>query len=140
MDFSKLPLADMMGRKLEWLRTRSAILAENVANADTPGYEARDLKPLDFKTQLRRAGSTATAATLAVTNAHHIAATPGPTSAQLNVAKEQASIETTLSGNSVNLEQQMGKVGETQLAYHTVVELYRKHLSMIRTALGRSGV
>lgn len=139
MDFTKLPLADMMGRKLEWLRARSAILAENVANADTPGYEARDLKPLDFKAQLSRAAA-ATATPLAVTNVRHMAPPPDPMSGRLAVAKEQASFETTLSGNSVNLEQQMAKVGETQLSYQTVIELYRKHLSMFRTALGRGGV
>ena len=52
-------------------------------------------------------------------------------------AEETKPFETTISGNTVNLEQQMTKIGETQLSYQLAVDLYRKHISMFRTALAR---
>jgi len=139
MDFSKIPLAEMMARKLSWLGARSAVLAQNVANADTPDYAARDLKPLDFRAELKRAGGPAAVPQLVATSPRHLPAPTVSGSGRFASGKEPEPFETTLSGNSVSLEQQMAKVGETQLEYQTVVELYRKHLSMFRTALGRGG-
>ena len=127
----------MMSRQLAWLGARSAVLAQNVANADTPGYAARDLQPVDFRAELARAGGPDTSPTQ--TDPRHLAGFASADRGGFATAKEPAPFETTLSGNSVSLEQQMSKVGETQLAYQTVVELYRKHVSMIRTALGRNG-
>lgn len=43
MDFSDLPVMQMMSRKMSWLSKRTDLLAENVANVDMPGYAARDL-------------------------------------------------------------------------------------------------
>jgi flagellar basal-body rod protein FlgB len=137
MDYSKLPLSQMMTRQMAWFGARSSVLAQNVANADTPGYEARDLKPLDFKAELKRAGGAAATPVLAVTDPRHLAQAPGGRAPGVDVRKEPEPFETALSGNTVNLEQQMGKLGETQHGYQTVVELYRKHLAMFRTALGR---
>ena len=38
----------MLRERMTWLNQRQDVLSQNVANADTPGYVARDLKPLDF--------------------------------------------------------------------------------------------
>ena len=40
----------MLRERMSWLNARQDVLSQNVANADTPGYTARDLKPLDFET------------------------------------------------------------------------------------------
>ena len=48
MALGDLPLLSMMKLRLQWLGERQQVLAQNVANADTPGYEAKDLKDLDF--------------------------------------------------------------------------------------------
>ena len=39
----KLGLLDAISEKMRWHQTRQTLLAENVANADTPGYRGRDL-------------------------------------------------------------------------------------------------
>ncbi len=138
MDFSRLPLTQLMARKLAWLGQRSAVLAQNVANADTPDYKARDLKPLDFKSELNRAqGAPKSGSALSVSDVRHMQPNTGSGSRGFAQENEAQPFETTLSGNSVSLEQQMSKLGETQLEHQTVIELYRKHLAMFRTALGR---
>jgi flagellar basal-body rod protein FlgB len=42
MDFSDLPVMQMMTRKMSWLSKRTDLLAENVANVDMPGWPAPD--------------------------------------------------------------------------------------------------
>ena len=49
------PLLSMLRTRMTWLHQRQDVLSQNVANADTPGYVARDLKPLDFKDMLHAA-------------------------------------------------------------------------------------
>ncbi|MFB3102597.1 MAG: flagellar basal body rod protein FlgB, partial [Alphaproteobacteria bacterium] len=45
--------------------------------------------------------------------------------------------ETSINGNDVSLEQQLTRLGQTQLSYQATTNLYRKHLDMFRIALGR---
>lgn len=47
--------------------------------------------------------------------------------------------EVTLLGNSVTLEDQVTKVAKAAMDHQVTVNLYRKHISMIKTALGRPG-
>jgi flagellar basal-body rod protein FlgB len=43
----------MISRRMDWLSQRQTVLSQNVANADTPNYQPRDLKTLDFRAELR---------------------------------------------------------------------------------------
>ncbi|MHA1152522.1 MAG: flagellar basal body protein, partial [Alphaproteobacteria bacterium] len=38
---------------MEWLSQRQKVLADNIANADTPNYQPRDLNPSEFQRILR---------------------------------------------------------------------------------------
>lgn len=134
MDFNNLPVMQMMTRKMSWLSKRTDLLAENVANADMPGYGARDLKPVSFRELVRASESMATAAPR-VTNAHHLAGTM-PIRAFGDEEKPDL-FEATLDGNNVSLEQQLVKINESQISYQMTINLYKKHVDMIRTALGR---
>ena len=51
-------------------------------------------------------------------------------------ANDKRPFETTPMGNSVVLEEQMAKVGETGVNYKLATNLYRKHIGMLRMALG----
>ena len=71
MDLPDVPLLSHAARTHDLAASAPGCAVENVANADTPGYVARDLKPLDFEQALqqqRRNG-----ASLMTTNARHIA-------------------------------------------------------------------
>src|SRR6476659_4218241 len=71
MTLTDVPLLSMLREKMAWLNSRQAILSQNVANADMPGYAARDLKPIDFAQSLRDATHN-NAGTLRITDPRHI--------------------------------------------------------------------
>ena len=48
MAFSDMPLVGFLKNKMSWHQARQRLLAENVANADTPRFKPRDLKPIGF--------------------------------------------------------------------------------------------
>ena len=135
MDLESITLFSMLNKRLHWLSKRQSVLAQNVANVDTPGYKSRDLKPIDFE---KLARSAANAISLRVTNPGHIdSARGGGRELRAGTAK-QDSFETTLTGNAVDLEDQMLKVGQTRMDYDIALNLYRKHVTLLRMAL-RSG-
>ncbi len=136
MFFSEMPLMSMMVGKLSWLSERGEILAENVANADTPKYRARDLAEISFSQELtreRRGG----AGQPRRTNERHLEGSK-PVRA-FAIEDRPDNTESKLNGNTVGIEQQLISVGETQSAYQFTINLYRKHMDMLRTAIGRAG-
>ncbi|MGH6676724.1 MAG: flagellar basal body protein, partial [Xanthobacteraceae bacterium] len=52
MPIADIPILSMLRRRMEWHQEREQVLAENVANADTPGYRPRDLDPPNFQREL----------------------------------------------------------------------------------------
>lgn len=137
MDFGKLPLLTMFSKRLSWLGNRQTVLAQNIANADTPGYRAKDLKPQTFKEILGGNGSGGNGGvTLSATR-------PGHLGTGLQGRAERASAQDTdeisISGNSVDLEDQTMRVTQTGMDHQLTVNIYRKHIAMIKTALGRPG-
>lgn len=133
MDLDKLTLFGMMKGKLRWLNQRQDVLAQNVANADTPGYRARDLKAFDFQDMVKRPQNKLN---MNATTAGHLAGR-----VQRNGVADETigpSYETSPDGNAVVLEEQMGKVGENQLSHRLITELYRKQISMLKTAIGKN--
>eukprot|EP01133_Synstelium_polycarpum_P030075 gene30075-37106_t len=58
-------LFELASRQAEWLSVRQAAVSGNVANANTPGFKARDVEP--FKDVLQQ-----TQLTMAATNAKHL--------------------------------------------------------------------
>jgi flagellar basal-body rod protein FlgB len=131
MDFGSIPLFRAMAKRMSWLGEREKVLAQNVANADTPGYVPQDLKQQSFRDLL--GGSVRP--TLAATNAKHFTSSARAAGGFATAVDKGA--ETTPSGNRVSLEQEMMKVGETATQHHLVTSLYRRQLGMLRAALGR---
>ncbi|MHA7777725.1 flagellar basal body rod protein FlgB [Roseibium sp. M-1] len=133
MAVTDLPLFQALKSKMQWHQTRQTVLAENIANADTPGFNAREVKEYSFKDHIGRQSLGLATST---TRAGHISATLGG-SANAKV-EEMDSFEVTPSGNSVNLEEQMMKLTENQMDYQAATTLYTKGLGLIRTALSKS--
>ena len=134
MDLTQIPLFKAMAKKLSWLTERQTVLAGNIANANTPGYRASDLKPLDFPALLD--GSTGRL-TLVGTDPGHILAPPGAGNAAFKLAPPAPGSDQDLTGNSVNIEDQMMKVSQTATDYAFTTSLYKKQISLIKTALGQ---
>jgi flagellar basal-body rod protein FlgB len=129
----KIGLLDALGEKMRWHQTRQTLLAENVANADTPGYRGRDLAAFGFEEHVKEL-STTRIATLATQPGH------------ISVAGSDAdgfgprtinSFEITPEGNGVTLEDEMMKVAGNQMDYQAITALYTRSLKLIKTALGK---
>lgn len=134
MNLPSIPLLDVLRARMSWLNERQGVLAQNVANADTPGYVAQDIKPLDFAKVLANATQPASLSPgLATTDPHHIAL-PG-TSAPGGLNPDDLETGAT-KGEAVSSEEEMIKVADTQAQYQAAANLYSKAVDMMRTAIG----
>jgi flagellar basal-body rod protein FlgB len=135
MTISDLSLFQALKSKMHWHQTRQGVLAENVANADTPGYRGKDLEEFSFETALK---ARTTGLETNRTSARHLQGSMVRESGSAK-ADPRDGYEVTPDANSVVLEEQMMKVTENQMDYQTVASLYTKGLGLIRTALSRGG-
>jgi flagellar basal-body rod protein FlgB len=131
MDLSKIPLFEAMSKRMAWLSERQTVLAENVANADMPGYVARDLKPPDFRSMVSKSVQQVS---LLTTQPGHIAVK----SETMSTAETTNTTEPSLSGNRVSLEDEMMKVSQTANDFALTSTLYRANIGLIKAVLGRS--
>ncbi len=132
MNLKSLPLFGLMGRRMAWLTQRQAVLAQNIANADTPGYKPKDLNAASFKQML---ASGLRAAPMAQTSPAHMQPVRRPDQFRSDVTRE--AYGTSISGNAVVIEEQLLKVQESLGAHRLVTNLYGKHISMLKAAIGR---
>ena len=126
MDTTRSGPMALAERRLAWLERRQQVLAQNIANADTPGYRPRDLA--SFGQSLAAASQG-----LTVTSPRHIA--PGGTGARAR--PDRAAVEISPDGNGVSLDREALKVAETDQAHALALALHRRWAGMYRTALGR---
>lgn len=133
MAIGEIPLFAALKQKMNWHQTRQGLLAENVANAETPGYRGRDLKAFDFETQVSQF-STAQVATVS-TNAKHVSIGMSNTNGFEPLSMNN--FEITPEGNGVTLEDEMMKVTSNQMDYQAATTLYTRSMRLIKTALGR---
>jgi flagellar basal-body rod protein FlgB len=120
--------------KMRWHQTRQGLLAENVANAETPGYRGRDLAQYDFDDRKAAFPSSATVTTSATQPMHF-----SVSSAEGSIfdAQRMANFEITPEGNGVTLEDEMMKVTTNMMDYQAATSLYQKSIKILRTAMGR---
>ena len=71
MAITDLPLLGMLKTKMSWHQARQSILAQNIANADTPDFRPSDIEPMTAGKAMRASGLESV--TAARTHAAHIA-------------------------------------------------------------------
>lgn len=133
MNLSEFPIFRMMTGKMKWLSSRQAVLSQNIANADTPKYRPLDLKEVDFR---KPDVGSPFRVELTRTNEAHFGRTGEKQDFRSD--REKDTYETLPAGNAVVLEEQLMKVAENRHDYELMTQLYRKHMQMFRTALGRN--
>ena len=133
MSFADLPLFTALTQRLSFLGQRQTVLAQNVANADTPGYLPQDLEEPNFQALL---AETSGKLGMRATDTHHLAPRGAAAQAAFALVPDESG-EVNAVGNGVDLEAQMFKVAETSSRFQLATALYRKHVDMIRIALGR---
>jgi len=131
-----ISLLSALQSRMGWLSDRQKIVAENVANASTPGFKPKDLQPQDFAAMVQgQSGSSGLA--LAQTNAMDLAPQGTDTTHAQSVISPDS--ETTMDGNSVVLEEQMLKMSDSRMQFQAAVGFYEKSLAMIKMAAKAPG-
>jgi flagellar basal-body rod protein FlgB len=131
MPITDIPILSMLRERMEWHQERQRVLAENVANADTPNYHAKDLTPPDFSHEIQVASLG-----LDRTNPLHINAQASGGSAF--AADSSGRYEIRPRGNSVTHEDEMMKAASNQMDYDAVTSLYTRSLALIKIAIGKA--
>jgi flagellar basal-body rod protein FlgB len=135
MDTSQIPLFAMLRQRLGYLGERQRVIAQNVANADTPGYAPQDLRAFKFTAQLK-SQQVGLGMQPAQTSAGHLPGgvrRPGANAGAFKTVKG-TDTETTLDGNSVVLEDQMIKMSEARMQYDAAIGFYQKSMALLRMA------
>lgn len=125
--FEKLELTRMAQSLAAQSGARMAVIAENIANADTPGYKAKDIPA--FAEVYEAEGLEMRATRPGHLSAPDAVATPIP-----DVARGHESPN----GNSVSLEAEMVKSVEARQNHEMALAIYRATSDVIRASLGRS--
>jgi flagellar basal-body rod protein FlgB len=129
MDPTKIGLFDLAEKRLAWTAQRQSVLASNIANTNTPAFQARDVQ--SFESMLSGTGSIEPARTQPA----HMAGTAPSGLASLTTNPPNARA---LDGNSVALDQQLTKVADTETTQALVTSIWKKYMGMFNTALGKS--
>jgi flagellar basal-body rod protein FlgB len=133
MPISDIPIFSVLRTRMQWHQERQRVLAENVANADTPHFRPKDLAQPTPDTP---AAGQAPSVTLVRTNPNHLTASGGTGSGFATDRKGK--FEVRPAGNAVSLEEQMLKVAANQMDYQAVTALYGRSLALIKMAIGKA--
>ncbi len=113
---------------------RTELLAANIANADTPGFKARDI---DFASVMRRTTEAGNGEGLRVTHARHLHA-DGAAAGQA-AEMYRIPIQPSLDGNTVDVQQEQAAFAENAVRYQASLEFLSGRFSGLITAIkGRS--
>jgi flagellar basal-body rod protein FlgB len=130
MPISDIPILSMLRTKLQWHQERQRLLAENVANSDTPDFKPSDLAAPKFDAE---ASAVAPVALMRTSPAHLASAESG---APFELQRG-GSFDVVPTGNAVSLEDEMMKVAANQMDFQAATALYTRGLGLIKTAIGR---
>ena len=128
-------------QKLQWLNKRSSLISQNLAHKGVAGYKAKDLKEFKFQDELNKSKNThkdslSGSKTTGVTDSKHI---------PLNVAGGSVGAKSvidkngfmTITGNSVNSDEELQKLNDTSTEYVKMINIYKKNIDWIKSALGK---
>lgn len=128
MDLGDISVFNIASRRMDWLGQRQQIVAQNVANSDTPGFRAREITSF---AEVLEAGMQSS--DLSATDPLHLLAddVAGPA----DVFDDPLSMESKLDGNTVNLEREAIKSDEIASSFAMAVNIYRKSSSLLGLAI-----
>jgi flagellar basal-body rod protein FlgB len=135
----QIDLFRLTGDRMRYLTERQRVIAKNIANADTPGFQAQDSTPFTFSSAVLNTSSPsvnnaghAASLTLARTEPGHIAL-PAPGSAQ--AASKASAYSEKPDGNTVSLEEQMVKSADIGNGFALASAAYTKSISLMKIAI-----
>ena len=121
MNPSPIDVFGLAEKRLAWIGQRQSVLAQNIANANTPGYAAQDVTPFrDVLAQMERQTESG-----------------GSSQSAASVAKKTVEAKS-LNGNAVVMDEQLEKVAESDTAHQLASNLYKKYVNLFKVAIGRA--
>ncbi len=129
------PLLSSITQSMKQLAERQRVIAQNIANSETPGFKAQEVEAPDFSSLLTNQGVPHVARPQVQVSSGMVALGVPPTSVNRVIADRDVS-ETKPDGNNVTLEDQLLKMGEVQTDFTTMTNLYRKQMALIQAAIG----
>lgn len=126
--YEKLDILAMARGLVAHSEARQTAIAQNIANADTPNYRARDVA--SFKDTFQATDQTQ----LRATRAGHVHSVDGNVSRPRVVDAPGPSAP---NGNTVSLETEMLKSADVKSAHDRALAVYRSSLTILRTTIGR---
>ena len=124
---SQIGLFALAESKFAWIDARQHVLAQNIANADTPGYQAKDVMAFSDLVGARTVAPVRT-------NPLHLAGLTEQVGANATIIDERSP-----DGNAVKLEDQMTKVADDETTQAMVGNIWHSYMGMFMTALGHGG-
>ncbi len=134
MSTQEIGLFKAIGAKLDYLGQRHKVIAQNIANADTPGYKPKDLTPVDFGSVLNGISGNMNVQP-AQTDPKHIGTAAGGIGTPHD-RKQKTFYEVAPVGNAVVMEEQLFNAGRNVMDYNLMLNLYQKQIGMMKIALG----
>ena len=132
------PILAGIKTNMHYLADRQRVVAENIANGETPGYKSRELARPDFGALVDGGTPGVTSPQVQLTPAMRSLGAVLPAGAG-NVIRDTDIVETKPDGNNVTIEDQLMKMGEIQADFTAMASLYRKQLGLLKAALGKGG-
>ncbi len=127
MNLDSMSFFQLASQRMQWLGAGQQVVAENIANADTPGFKARSISPFAELVDGARTSGVRT------THANHISS--GGPAGGVRVTPDEAAWETSIDGNSVVLEQQTLRSSEISEDYQLATLLYAKGHQLLTLAV-----
>jgi flagellar basal-body rod protein FlgB len=130
-----------IGQSMKHLSERQRVIAENIANGETPGFKARTVTTPDFSSLVKvyggNGGKPEISRPKVQLSGGMSAMGARPPQAGGTVTLDSDVTETKPDGNNVTLEDQLLKMGEVQSDFAAMTNIYRKQLGLLKLALGR---
>ena len=125
MDLNNLSFFNIANQEMKYLTERQKVLAENIANVNTPDYLAKDVEKPTFSNELK------STVALATTNEKHFAF-PASNGGSGNVYTPKPTNALTIDGNGVILEDQLNEASKTKGDYNRVITIYNNYKNMLK--------
>lgn len=143
VDYTDIPLMTALKNKMKWLNSNQKVIAENIAHANTPGYRAKELQGQDFSGLVEKLSGDVNNSMAGIeaelAKAASFDGQSGTLSSSNYAINEIKGSEESPNGNSVVLEEEMIKMADNQMQFNMASKLYRKNITLIKSALGKGG-
>lgn len=111
---------------------RTEVLARNLANADTPGYQARDL---DFRAALAKAGGAEAPVALRTTSTNHLSTADAIGDSANPNLKYRTPLAPSIDGNTVDVQMEQAAFAENAVSFQATLSFLSARFRGLMTAI-----